>query len=216
MPPAFTPPIAGRPEKVGGRADILSGGAGRVGQRARSTPMEQTRVSGSTSPTARSRPGDDPGPSCRCGRTSTSSSTGKYLDFPEADGDAEGRCRIRIRRPWMAATSDGSAAVGRGDGGSVSLSFAIMQPLERMAAQIAPVPGGGRPTPPPITRVTTNQGGGLHARALRRYPGPRPEANGHPGTRLGGWYRTWAEFTLELGAARTSPQEDPRPACSRS
>ena len=59
---------------------------------------------------------------------------GKYLDFPR---------RMVTPKPfqdphppcWMAATSDGSAAVA-GQLGLGLLSLSIMQPLERMAQQI--------------------------------------------------------------------------------
>src|SRR5207245_11083501 len=79
---------------------------------------------------------------------------GKYLDFPR---------RMVTPKPyqdphppaWMAATSDGSAAVA-GSLGLGLLSFSILQPIEKMAEHIRQYRLAAE-TARPITRVRTNK-----------------------------------------------------------
>jgi alkanesulfonate monooxygenase SsuD/methylene tetrahydromethanopterin reductase-like flavin-dependent oxidoreductase (luciferase family) len=79
---------------------------------------------------------------------------GKYLDFPR---------RMVTPKPvqdphppcWMAATSDGSAAVA-GSLGLGLLSFSIMQPIERMAEHVRQYRAAAA-NAKPVTRVTTNK-----------------------------------------------------------
>ena len=76
---------------------------------------------------------------------------------------------------WMAATSEGSSAVA-GSNQLGLLSFSIMQPLDKMAAQIKRLPRGvEQPRREADHRRRHQQGRGVHARALRgdRAAGPR-------------------------------------------
>ena len=117
---------------------------------------------------------------------------GKYLDFPR---------RMVTPKPvqdphppcWMAATSDGSAAVA-GKLGLGLLSFSILQPLEGMAKQIAQYRDAAG-EPEPITRVTTNK---VAAYTLVHCADSMAqcEANGIWES-VWWWYKNLAEFTLE-------------------
>jgi alkanesulfonate monooxygenase SsuD/methylene tetrahydromethanopterin reductase-like flavin-dependent oxidoreductase (luciferase family) len=117
---------------------------------------------------------------------------GKYLDFPR---------RMVTPKPvqdphppcWMAATSDGSAAVAGGLGLGL-LSFSILQPIDRMAEHIRQYRDAAA-NPDPITRVTTNRVAAytlVHcAESMAKC-----EENGIWGSAWW-WYRNLAEFTLE-------------------
>ena len=118
---------------------------------------------------------------------------GKYLDFPR---------RMVTPKPvqdphppcWMAATSEGSAAVAGGLGLGL-LSFSILQPLEKMAEHIRAVPRRGRQprrrsraSPPTRSRRTRS------CTAPSRWPSAR--SNGIWDS-VWWWYKNLAEFTLE-------------------
>ena len=166
MPHGFTPPMRVA-EKVA-TADILSGGRVEWGT-GRSTPMEQTAFGvdrgerHATSGKRRSRP------SSACGKTEYFEFHGKYLDFPR---------RMVTPKPvqdphppcWMAATSRRQRGRSPGSSASACLSFSIMQPIEKMAKHIAAVPRGGDEPQADHPRHH-EQGGGVHARALRRVDG---------------------------------------------
>ena len=151
MPHAFTPPMRVA-EKVA-TADVLSGGRVEWGT-GRSTPMEQTAFGVDREAQPRPVAARPSRPSSGMWESEYFEFHGKYLDFPR---------RMVTPKPvqdphppcWMAATSDGSAAVA-GSLGLGLLSFSILQPIERMAQHIEPVPAGAA-EPEPITRVTTNK-----------------------------------------------------------
>ena len=94
---------------------------------------------------------------------------------------------------WMAATSDGSAAVA-GRLGLGLLSFSILQPLDKMAAHIAQYRSAAA-DPDPLTRVTTNK---VAAYTLVHCADTMAqcEANGIWDS-VWWWYKHLAEFTLE-------------------
>ena len=94
---------------------------------------------------------------------------------------------------WMAATSDGSAAVA-GHLGLGLLSFSILQPLDRMSQHIAQYREAAA-NPDPITRVTTNK---VAAYTLVHCADTMEqcEANGIWDS-VWWWYKNLAEFTLE-------------------
>jgi alkanesulfonate monooxygenase SsuD/methylene tetrahydromethanopterin reductase-like flavin-dependent oxidoreductase (luciferase family) len=127
---------------------------------------------------------------------------GKYLEFPR---------RMVTPKPvqdphppcWMAATSDGSAAVA-GSLGLGLLSFSIMQPIQKMAKHIEEYRKGAA-NPKPITRVTTNKVAAytlVHcAESMEQC-----EANGIWES-VWWWYKNLAEFTIEWELPHMSQEE---------
>ena len=95
--------------------------------------------------------------------------------------------------PWMAATSQGSATMA-GKYGVGLLSFAIMQPLERMAEHIKDYRAAAA-NPEPITRVTNNR---VAAYTLVHCADTfeQAEENGIWDS-VWWWYKNLSEFTLE-------------------
>jgi alkanesulfonate monooxygenase SsuD/methylene tetrahydromethanopterin reductase-like flavin-dependent oxidoreductase (luciferase family) len=93
----------------------------------------------------------------------------------------------------MAATSEGSAAVA-GQLGLGLLSFAIMQPIQKMGQHIAQYRAAAA-EPRPLTRVTTNK---VAAYTLVHCADSieQAEANGIWDS-VWWWYQNLAEFTLE-------------------
>jgi len=117
---------------------------------------------------------------------------GKYLDFPRRMVTPK-PFQDPHPPPWMAATSDGSAAQV-GAMGMGLLSFSIMQPLERMAEHIRQYREAvARATP--ITRVLNNKVAAytlVHCRETMA----QCEADGIWDS-VWWWYKNLAEFTIE-------------------
>jgi alkanesulfonate monooxygenase SsuD/methylene tetrahydromethanopterin reductase-like flavin-dependent oxidoreductase (luciferase family) len=188
MPHAFTPPMRVA-EKVA-TVDILSGGRVEWGT-GRSTPMEQTAF-GVDRDHSREQWQEAIEAVVRMWEEEYFEFHGKYLDFPR---------RMVTPKPvqdphppcWMAATSDGSAAVA-GSLGLGLLSFSIMQPLDRMARHIAEYRKAAA-DPTPLTRVTNNR---VAAYTLVHCAEnmAQCEANGIWDS-VWWWYKNLAEFTLE-------------------
>ena len=104
---------------------------------------------------------------------------------------------------WMAATSEGSAE-GAGSNGLGMLSFSIMQPLEKMAQQVA-VYRQAAATAKPLTDVTTNKVAAytlVHCADTME----QAEANGIWKS-VAWWYQHLAEFTLEWELPHLSKEE---------
>ncbi|HEX5268375.1 MAG TPA: LLM class flavin-dependent oxidoreductase [Acidimicrobiales bacterium] len=188
MPHAFTPPMRVA-EKVA-TVDILSGGRVEWGT-GRSTPMEQTAF-GVDRDHSREQWQEAIEAVVRMWEEEYFEFHGRYLDFPR---------RMVTPKPvqdphppcWMAATSDGSAAVA-GSLGLGLLSFSIMQPLDRMARHIAEYRKAAA-DPTPLTRVTTNKVAAytlVHCAETMA----QCEANGIWDS-VWWWYKNLAEFTLE-------------------
>ena len=127
---------------------------------------------------------------------------GKFLDFPR---------RMVTPKPvqdphppaWMAATSDGSAAVA-GSLGLGLLSFSIMQPIQKMAKHIQQYREAAM-HPKPITRVTTNKVAAytlVHCAETME----QCEKNGIWDA-VWWWYSHLAEFTLEWEFPHFSQEE---------
>src|SRR5580704_1866547 len=187
-PFGFTPPqrIA---EKVA-TVDILSNGRVEWGT-GRSTPMEQTAF-GVDREQSKDQAREAIEAIVQMWESEYFEFHGKYLDFPR---------RMVTPKPvqdphppaWMAATSAGSSAVA-GQLGLGLLSFAIMQPIQKMAKQIEQYREAAK-TPTPITRVTTNKVAAytlVHcAESMAQC-----EANGIWDS-VWWWYQNLAEFTLE-------------------
>jgi len=104
---------------------------------------------------------------------------------------------------WMAATSQGSAAVA-GKLGLGLLSFSIMQPIETMAKHIVDYRAAAA-NPEPITRVTTNK---VAAYTLVHCADSmeQAEANGIWDS-VWWWYKNLAEFTIEWELPHLSEEE---------
>ena len=171
------------------RPPTSSATAASSGAPGRSTPMEQTAF-GVDRDASREPSGARPSrPSCRPGSRSTSRATARTLDFPEPHGRPRSRSRTRTRRAgWRrrATASPRSPAAS----GSGLLSF-VDHAAGRADGRAHPRSTATRPpnAPTPITRVTNNRVGRLHARALRRRPWRRPRRTAS-GTRCGGGTRT--------------------------
>jgi alkanesulfonate monooxygenase SsuD/methylene tetrahydromethanopterin reductase-like flavin-dependent oxidoreductase (luciferase family) len=176
-------------EKVA-TADILSGGRVEWGT-GRSTPMEQIAFGVDRE---RSRDQWQEAIEAVVGMWETEyfEFHGKYLDFPR---------RMVTPKPvqdphppcWMAATSEGSSAVA-GKLGLGLLSFAILQPIQKMGKHIAQYrEAAAQPTP--VTRVTTNK---VAAYTLVHCADTmaKAEDNGIWDS-VWWWYKNLAEFTLE-------------------
>jgi alkanesulfonate monooxygenase SsuD/methylene tetrahydromethanopterin reductase-like flavin-dependent oxidoreductase (luciferase family) len=94
---------------------------------------------------------------------------------------------------WMAATSDGSCEVA-GANALGMLSFAIMQPLERMAQQIEGYRRAQRRAKP-LTDVATNR---VAAYTLVHCADTKQQATDNGiWPSVAWWYKNLAEFTLE-------------------
>ena len=188
MPHQFCHP-ARVAEKVA-TADILSGGRVEWGT-GRSTPMEQTAFH---VPREESREEWEEAIDAvvHMWEDEYFEYHGKYLEFPR---------RLVTPKPvqdphppaWMAATSDGSAAVA-GKLGLGLLSFSILQPIDKMAEHIRQYREAAR-NPEPITRVTTNKVAAytlVHCAESME----QAEQNGIWES-VWWWYKNLAEFTLE-------------------
>jgi alkanesulfonate monooxygenase SsuD/methylene tetrahydromethanopterin reductase-like flavin-dependent oxidoreductase (luciferase family) len=198
MPHPFTPPMRVA-EKVA-TADILSNGRIEWGT-GRSTPMEQIAF-GVDREASRDQWQEAIEAVVGMWESEYFEFHGKYLDFPR---------RMVTPKPvqdphppcWMAATSDGSAAVA-GKLGLGLLSFSILQPIQKMAKHIQQYRDAAA-DPTPITRVTTNKVAAytlVHcAESMAQC-----EANGIWDS-VWWWYKNLAEFTLEWEMPHFSQQE---------
>lgn len=188
MPHGFTPPMRVA-EKVA-TADILSGGRVEWGT-GRSTPMEQIAF-GVPRDESRAQWHEAIEAVVRMWEDEYFEFHGKYLDFPR---------RMVTPKPvqdphppcWMAATSEGSSAVA-GELGLGLLSFAILQPIQKMGQHIAQYRAAAA-NPTPLTRVVNNRVAAytlVHcAESLAEC-----ERNGIWDS-VWWWYKNLAEFTLE-------------------
>ncbi len=198
MPHAFTPPMRVA-EKVA-TADILSNGRIEWGT-GRSTPMEQIAF-GVDRDASRDQWQEAIEAVVGMWESEYFEFHGKYLDFPR---------RMVTPKPvqdphppcWMAATSDGSAAVA-GKLGLGLLSFSILQPIQKMAKHIQQYRQAAA-DPTPITRVTTNK---VAAYTLVHCADSMAqcEANGVWDS-VWWWYKNLAEFTLEWEMPHFSQEE---------
>jgi alkanesulfonate monooxygenase SsuD/methylene tetrahydromethanopterin reductase-like flavin-dependent oxidoreductase (luciferase family) len=201
MPHAFTPPMRVA-EKVA-TADVLSHGRIEWGT-GRSTPMEQTAF-GVPREESRDQWEEAIRAVVQMWGDEYFEFHGKYLDFPR---------RMVTPKPyqdphppcWMAATSDGSAAVA-GKLGLGLMSLSIMQPVERLATQIEQYRSAAS-DPEPITRVTTNK---VAAYTLVHCGDTMAqcEADGIWDATWW-WYQNLAEFTLEWEFPHFSQEERDR------
>ncbi|HWW54325.1 MAG TPA: LLM class flavin-dependent oxidoreductase [Acidimicrobiales bacterium] len=198
LPHAFTPPMRVA-EKVA-TADILSGGRVEWGT-GRSTPMEQIAF-GVDREASRDQWQEAIEAIVQMWESEYFEFHGKYLDFPR---------RMVTPKPvqdphppaWMAATSAGSSAVA-GQLGLGLLSFAIMQPIQKMAKQIEQYREAAK-NPTPITRVTTNKVAAytlVHCAETME----QCEKNGIWDS-VWWWYQNIAEFTLEWEFPHFSQEE---------
>ncbi len=201
MPHAFTPPMRVA-EKVA-TCDILSHGRVEWGT-GRSTPMEQTAF-GVPREESREQWEEAIRAVVQMWEDEYFEFHGKYLDFPR---------RMVTPKPfqdphppcWMAATSDGSAAVA-GKLGLGLMSLSILQPVERLSQQIEQYRGAAA-NPEPITRVTTNK---VAAYTLVHCGDTMAqcEADGI-WEAAWWWYQNLAEFTLEWEFPHFSQEERDR------
>jgi alkanesulfonate monooxygenase SsuD/methylene tetrahydromethanopterin reductase-like flavin-dependent oxidoreductase (luciferase family) len=106
---------------------------------------------------------------------------------------------------WMAATSEGSSAVA-GENQLGLLSFSIMQPLDKMAAQIkAYREAWNSPESKPISDVSTNKVAAytlVHCAETMA----QAEENGIWES-VGWWYQNIAQFTLDWELPHLTPEE---------
>jgi alkanesulfonate monooxygenase SsuD/methylene tetrahydromethanopterin reductase-like flavin-dependent oxidoreductase (luciferase family) len=198
MPHAFTPPMRVA-EKVA-TADVLSNGRVEWGT-GRSTPMEQIAF-GVDREASREQWQEAIQAVVGMWESEYFEYHGKYLDFPK---------RMVTPKPvqdphppcWMAATSDGSAAVA-GKLGLGLLSFSILQPIQKMAKHIEQYREAAA-NPTPITRVTTNKVAAytlVHCAETM----DKCEENGIWDS-VWWWYKNLAEFTLEWEFPHFSQEE---------
>lgn len=198
MPHPFTPPMRVA-EKVA-TADILSNGRIEWGT-GRSTPMEQIAF-GVDRDASRDQWQEAIEAVVGMWESEYFEYHGKFLDFPR---------RMVTPKPvqdphppcWMAATSDGSAAVA-GKLGLGLLSFSILQPIQKMAKHIEQYRIAAE-NPTPITRVTTNKVAAytlVHCAETMA----QCEANG-VWDAVWWWYKNLAEFTLEWEMPHFSQEE---------
>lgn len=198
MPHGFTPPMRVA-EKVA-TADILSGGRVEWGT-GRSTPMEQIAF-GVPRDESRAQWQEAIEAVVRMWEDEYFEFHGTYLDFPR---------RMVTPKPvqdphppcWMAATSEGSSAVA-GELGLGLLSFAILQPIQKMGQHIAQYRAASA-NPTPLTRVVNNRVAAytlVHcAESLAEC-----ERNGIWDS-VWWWYKNLAEFTLEWELPNLSQEE---------
>ena len=196
-PFAFTPPqrIA---EKVAA-VDLLSQGRVQWGT-GRSTPMEQLAFG-----VDREKSRDDWAEAIKivCGMWSE-----EYFEY-ESDRFSFPK-RMVTPKPWqdphppcwMAATSNGSAAVA-GENGLGLLSFSIMQPLETMADQVRAYREASA-NPTPLTDVVTNK---VAAYTLVHVRDERRPADRQVWDSVAWWYQNLAQFTLDWELPHLSPEE---------
>lgn len=106
---------------------------------------------------------------------------------------------------WMAATSEGSSAVA-GLNQLGLLSFSIMQPLDRMAAQIRAYRSAwNSPGAKPISEVATNK---VAAYTLVHCADTNQQARDNGAWEsVAWWYKNIAEFTLQWELPHLSPAE---------
>ncbi len=186
-------------EKVA-TVDVLSRGRVQWGT-GRSTPMEQTAFHVDRE---RSREQWREAIEIVCGmwREERFSWESPTFQFPE---------RVVTPKPyqdphppcWMAATSEGSAAVA-GENALGLLSFSIMQPLEKMAQAIASYRAAQRHAKP-LTDVAINR---VAAYTLVHCADSleRAKDNGIWDS-VGWWYQNLAQFTLDWELTHLSPEE---------
>ena len=197
-PFAFTHP-ARIAEKVA-TLDVLSGGRAEWGT-GRSTPMEQTAF-GVDREKSRDHWREAIEIVCGMWRDERFSWDSPSFQFPE---------RVVTPKPyqdphppcWMAATSEGSCNVA-GENGLGMLSFSIMQPLEKMAAQITAYREAAARSKP-LTDVTTNKVAAytlVHCAETME----QAEANGIWDS-VGWWYQNLAQFTIEWELPHLSKAE---------
>jgi alkanesulfonate monooxygenase SsuD/methylene tetrahydromethanopterin reductase-like flavin-dependent oxidoreductase (luciferase family) len=186
-------------EKVA-TVDILSGGRVEWGT-GRSTPMEQTAF-GVDRERSREQWREAIEIVCGMWREERFSWDSPSFRFPE---------RVVTPKPfqdphppcWMAATSDGSAEIA-GANGLGLLSFSIMQPLERMAQQVAAYRAAAE-TAKPLTDVTTNR---VAAYTLVHCADSMAEAEANGiWESVSWWYRNLAQFTLDWELVHLSEKE---------
>ena len=196
MPHAFTPPmrvaekvatvdiLSRRPRRVGHRP-VDADGADRVRRRPRGEP--------------RAVAGGDPGRRRHVGERVLRVPR-QVPRLPRAAWSRPSRCRTRTRRldggdvATAAPRSPGSLGLGL-------LSFSILQPLEKMAQAHRSSTARRRPTPTPITRVTTNK---VAAYTLVHCAETMAQARRTAsGTRCGGGTRT-SPSSRSSGSSRTS------------
>ena len=200
MPHAFTPPMRVA-EKVA-TVDILSGGRVEWGT-GRSTPMEQIAF-GVDRDASREQWQEAIETVVGMWESEYFEYHGKYLDFPQ---------RMVTPKPvqdphppcWMAATSDGSAAVAGEPGPRPAVVLDHAAAREDGEAHRAVPRCRGR-TPTPITRVTTNK---VAAYTLVHCADDDGAGRGQrrSGTRCGGGTRT-SPSSRSSGSSRTSRQEE--------
>ena len=186
-------------EKVA-TADILSNGRVEWGT-GRSTPMEQTAF-GVDREHSRDQWQEAIDAVVKMWESEYFEYHGTYLDFPR---------RMVTPKPmqdphppcWMAATSDGSAAMA-GSMGLGLLSFSIMQPIERMARHIAEYRQAAAGATP-LTDVGNDR---VAAYTLVHCADSmdQAEANGIWDA-VWWWYQNLAEFTLQWELPHFSQEE---------
>ena len=205
MPHAFTPPMRVA-EKVA-TADVLSHGRVEWGT-GRSTPMEQTAF-GVPCEESRDQWEEAIRAVVQMWEDEYFEFHGKYLDFPR---------RMVTPKPfqdphppcWMAATSDGSAAVA-GKLGLGLMSLSILQPVERLSQQIEQYRNAAADART-AHAGDHEQGCGVHARALRGLHGA-VRGRRHLGRDVGGGTRT-SPSSPSSGSSPTSPRRSGT-GCSR-
>jgi alkanesulfonate monooxygenase SsuD/methylene tetrahydromethanopterin reductase-like flavin-dependent oxidoreductase (luciferase family) len=198
MPHGFTSPVRVA-EKVA-TADVLSGGRIEWGT-GRSTPMEQAAF-GVDRELSRDQWREAIEAVVGAWESEYFEFEGKHWSFPR---------RMVTPKPvqdphppcWMAATRDGSAEVA-GRLGLGMLSLLLLQPIERLARQIAQYRAAAE-QPEPLTRVTTNEVAAytvVHCADSTA----QAEANG-VWDAVWWWYKNLAEFTRQWERPHLSPDE---------
>jgi alkanesulfonate monooxygenase SsuD/methylene tetrahydromethanopterin reductase-like flavin-dependent oxidoreductase (luciferase family) len=198
MPHGFTSPIRVA-EKVA-TADILSGGRVEWGT-GRSTPMEQIAF-GVDRDQSRDQWREAIEAVVQAWASEYFEYHGRYLDFPK---------RMVTPKPvqdphppcWMAATSEGSAAVA-GQLGLGLLSFSILQSVDQMANHISQYRAAAA-APQPLTQVVTNK---VAAYTLVHCAPTMAdcEADGIWDS-VWWWYKNLAEFTMTWELPHLTPEQ---------